>query len=81
MKNKILAGFFLLTFTQLLTITGCQSTSDNKKFESHKNSLAEHIGEEFNISRISDSSKNDIKIDFTKSDFTIIDFWFNRLLV
>ena len=77
MKTKIQAGFLFLTIIQFLIISSCQRHSDNKKFEFHKKSLAENIGEEFKISDILDSSRNKIKIDFTKSDLTIIDFWFN----
>ena len=77
MKNKIRTLFIILTLVQLFLITGCQSNSDSKRFDKQKKSLTDHIGEELKISAILDSTGNQVKLDFTKSDLTIVDFWFN----
>ena len=77
MKNKIRAHSLFVIFVLLLLISGCQSNSDSKGFDNQKASLKDHIGEEFQISNILDSSGHQIKLDFTKSNLTIVDFWFN----
>ena len=77
MKKIIRPLFFLLPLVKLFLINGCQSNSDNKRFDIQKTSLKEHIGEELKVANILDSSGNQIKLDFAKSDLTIIDFWFN----
>jgi thiol-disulfide isomerase/thioredoxin len=77
MKNKIRTLFLFLTLTQLFIINGCEINSDSKRSDKQKTSLTDHIGEELKISKILDSSGNQVKLDFTKSDLTIIDFWFN----
>ena len=77
MKNKIRTLLLFLTLAQLFLINGCQSNSDSKRFDKQKTSLTDHIGKDLTISKILDSSGNQVKLDFTKSDLTIIDFWFN----
>lgn len=61
----------------LFLTTSCQSNLDNKKLNKQRKSLTDHIGEKFDIPNVLDSAGNEIKLDFSKSDFTIIDFWFN----
>jgi cytochrome oxidase Cu insertion factor (SCO1/SenC/PrrC family) len=78
MKNRIRTLFLFLTLSLLFLISGCQSNSDSKRFEKQKTSLTDHIGEQIKISNILDSSGNQVKLDLTKSDLTIIDFWFNN---
>ena len=41
------------------------------------NSLKENIGEKFQVDNIIDSSGGLIKLEFSKSEITIIDFWFS----
>ena len=77
MKNKRSTHFIFLNIFLLFLIFGCQSNLDSKKFNKQKKSLTDHIGEKFEISNILDSAGNKIKLDFSKSDLTIIDFWFN----
>lgn len=77
MKNTIRILKLFLPIVQLIFITGCQSNADSKRFEKQIKSLTDHIGEEFKISAILDSSGNKVKLDFSKSDVTIVDFWFN----
>ena len=77
MKNRIHKSFLILSILQLLIIGGCQHLSQNNKTELHKKSLSDHLGKEFKISKILDSAGNSIDLDYTKSDVTIIDFWFN----
>jgi thiol-disulfide isomerase/thioredoxin len=77
MKNNFRTLLLFLTLVQLFLINGCQNNSDSKRVERKKTSLTEHIGEELKISNILDSSGNQVKLNFTKSDLTIIDFWFN----
>lgn len=77
MKNKSLIHFIFLSIITLFLIISCHSNLDSKRFDKQKKSLYDHIGEKFEIPNILDSAGNKIKLDFTKSDLTIIDFWFN----
>lgn len=58
-----------------LLTSSCNSL--DKRFELQKKSLTDHIGDTFRIQNILDSTNNQIQLDFSKSDLTIIDFWFN----
>jgi len=49
---------------------------DQKRFQLMKNSLTKDIGKPFKIENVIDTSGKPIKLDFSKSDLTIIDFWF-----
>ena len=61
----------------MFLLIGCQSDSNNKRIDEQKRSLSDRIGEKFKISGILDSIGNQVELDFTKTDLTIIDFWFN----
>lgn len=41
-------------------------------------SLKQNIGEKFNIDNFVDSSGSSVRLDFKKSEITIIDFWINE---
>ena len=68
----------LYSFIFVLLLVSCQSNTGNKRYLKHKNSLADNIGEKFQLSNILDSSGKAVNLDFTKADLTIIDFWFNN---
>jgi thiol-disulfide isomerase/thioredoxin len=77
MKNKFLTYLLFFNLVLLFLFPGCQSNSGSKRFDEQKKSLTDQIGEEFKISNILDSIGNHVELDFTKSDLTIVDFWFN----
>ncbi len=54
----------------------CNNGGD-KTLELKKKSLTDHIGDTFRLQNIIDSSGNQVQLDFSKSELTIIDFWFN----
>lgn len=63
----------------LLTLFFCACNNvEEKRLELKKKSLKENIGDTFIIKNVIDSSGNQIQLDFSKSDLTIIDFWFNE---
>ena len=69
---KLLIFFFITgTFS-----CGHDSEKEKKK-EKDLESLNKNIGEKFDIENFIDSSGSQIKLDFTKSEITIVDFWFN----
>ena len=55
----------------------CNNVED-KHLELKKKSLTDNIGDTFKMKNVIDSSGNQILLDFSKSDLTIIDFWFNE---
>jgi len=70
----------ILCIPFILYITACNGISgkDMEKIERHKKSLDANIGEKFPIDNIVDSTGKLIKLDFSESEITIIDFWFNE---
>ena len=70
--NSILLSLLLV----ILSIS-CNNNGD-KHLTLQKKSLADHIGDTFRIQNLLDSAGNQIQLDFSKSDVTIIDFWFNE---
>ena len=79
MRTKTWGKLLLFISIALIFIPACESKSKIKgeRLEIQKNSLNSHIGEEFQIENILDTAGKIIKLDFTKSEITIIDFWFN----
>ncbi len=79
MKIKNRYVFLLLIPFALIIVSGCQNKSkkDNQKFEKEMNSLKENIGEKFQVDNIIDTSGKLIKLNFSESEITIIDFWFS----
>jgi thiol-disulfide isomerase/thioredoxin len=78
--------YFTLLLIVTSTITGLSFCKSNSKAdpaqETNKQkdleSLSENIGEKFNIENFIDTGGKSIKLDFTKSEITIVDFWFNE---
>jgi len=70
---------FLRCILFLITVSACQNKSSKnvEKFERDKGSLKENIGEKFQVDNILDTTGKVVTLDFTKSEITIIDFWFN----
>jgi thiol-disulfide isomerase/thioredoxin len=64
----------------LLSMYGCNEGTDQaqERLELKKKSLQTKVGEKFVVGNIIDSSERLVQLDFTKSDITIIDFWFNE---
>ena len=54
-----------------------EDSSLNARKEKGMRSLAKNIGEKFMIEKFIDTSGKLVKLDFAKSDITIVDFWFN----
>lgn len=69
--------FIIYVFT-LILIASCNGNTNSDRLEVHKNSLAKNIGKKFELSGILDSTGHTVLLDFSKSDITIIDFWFNN---
>lgn len=67
----------ILTILLLAILSIACNNNVDKHFESQEKSLTDYIGDTFRIQNILDSSGKQIQLDFSKSDFTIIDFWFN----
>ncbi len=53
------------------------SCKENSKKVRHQESLSDQVGKPFKVEGVLDSTGNEVQLDFTKSDLTIIDFWFN----
>lgn len=63
----------------LLAVLFCScNNGGDKHFELQKKSLTDHIGDTFRIQNVLDSTGNQVQLDLSKSDLTIIDFWFNE---
>lgn len=57
-------------------LTSCINNED-QSFKLRVKSLKDNVGDTFKIQNVLDSSGNQVQLDFSKSDLTIIDFWFN----
>lgn len=75
--HKFLYNLAISVLILALISSSCNN-SGNKHFELQKNSLTDHIGDTFRIQNVLDSTGNQIQLDFSKTDLTIIDFWFNE---
>ena len=69
----------LLIIVSVITNLSCHSREDNR-LEKKIGSLKSKIGAYFPYQEFLDSSGRLTKIDFSKSDYTIIDFWFKSCL-
>ncbi len=71
----------IFVFASVLTsgIISCNSNSVEKHAKvSDIGSLTKNVGIKLDIENFIDTSGKSIKIDFTKSDITIVDFWINE---
>ncbi len=68
MTTRFLYSFCLLT----VILSSCEPQNNNKT-----NVTENNIGEQFELSNIVDTIGNFIKLDFSKSEINIIDFWNN----
>jgi thiol-disulfide isomerase/thioredoxin len=79
--RKIIKTSLVIKLLIFFFITGALSCVHNsakeKKKEKDLESLNKNIGEKFDIENFIDTSGSQIKLDFTKSEITIVDFWFN----
>lgn len=78
MINKILSVIFYFPIFSFLILSCNQKSEKVKKIEEHTKSLTKHIGEKLQLKNIIDSTGKIVELDFTKSDITIIDFWFTE---
>jgi len=60
----------------IVLVIGCNQAK-NERFDNQKKSLSENIGEKFELVNVLDSSGNEVLLNYTNSEFTIIDFWNN----
>lgn len=74
-QRKIVLIGVMLLLTQINFF--CKPAND-KRIQENVNSLKLHLGEEFPYKEFLDSTGTLTKIDFTKHDLTIIDFWFKN---
>ncbi|GAB2831773.1 peroxiredoxin family protein [Ferruginibacter profundus] len=91
MQNKVailLSLSFLISFSSCNTKPDKTPEQDllqkyrtdsaiNARKEKGLKSLTKNIGEKFSIENFIDTSGKPVQLDFTKSDITIIDFWFD----
>ena len=77
MKTLLLYSLIVL---MLLNFCGCNGRTDKGKerLELKGESLHTKIGEKFAIGNLVDSSGSLVQLDFTQSNVTVIDFWFNE---
>lgn len=87
---KVLSNFVISAVLLSLSvfISFCNNGSKNETYqddpqrEKRKNegaeSLKQNIGEKFTIGNFLDTSGSSVSLDFTTSEFTIIDFWINE---
>src|SRR5688572_18801604 len=74
--NKTIA-YTLVIAGALFFSCGSKPSKEEQKLVQQEKSLTEKIGERFTIGDLKDSTSNLATLDFSKSDVTIIDFWFN----
>jgi thiol-disulfide isomerase/thioredoxin len=72
--------FWSLFVLMLLSMYSCNERpyKAKEKLALKKQSLQTKIGDKFVIGNILDSSGRLVQLDFTQSDLTIIDFWFDQ---
>jgi cytochrome oxidase Cu insertion factor (SCO1/SenC/PrrC family) len=78
MINKKWSILFYIPILSLLILSCTQKSEKDKRVEEHTKSLTKHIGEKFQLKNVIDSTGKIVELDFTKSDITIIDFWFTE---
>ncbi|MEO6069091.1 MAG: redoxin family protein [Chitinophagaceae bacterium] len=76
MIQKFKFNFLLPILTVIILFASCKSNND-KHLEAKIKSLSDNIGDNFKINNVLDSSGKEVQLDFSKSDVTIIDFWFD----
>lgn len=76
MIQKINYNFLLIFLFGTLLLASCNSDSD-KHLQIKIKSLSDNIGDTFKINNVLDSSGKEVQLDFSKSDVTIVDFWFD----
>ena len=77
MKTQRSIKSFAVVMLASLLFVSCKSNSKEDK-ASEKKGMGQNIGDVFKLENILDSAGNNVKLDFTKSDVTIIDFWSNE---
>lgn len=75
-RKRACCDLVIKTIFLALLFTSCKNGGD-KYFDLQKKSLTENIGDTFSIQNVLDSAGNNVQLDFSKSDLTVIDFWFN----
>lgn len=72
LKKCIILSIYI---TLILASISCKNPND--RTQQKEQSLRENIGEHFRLNNLIDSTGKKIELDFSKSERTIIDFWFN----
>jgi thiol-disulfide isomerase/thioredoxin len=67
-----------ISISSLLIVSCNQRPRNDKRIQEQTQSLANLIGEKFELKNIIDSTNKVIELDFTKSDITIVDLWFTE---
>ena len=76
MNNNQNSPLFLIVTMLSFIFFSCNNGGD-KSLQLKKNSLVDNIGDTFRLQNIIDISGNQVQLDFSKTEFTVIDFWFN----
>ena len=74
--HSVLKTFAVVILSSLLFVS-CKNNSKEEK-SINKKGLDQNIGDEFRLENILDTAGNAVKLDFTKSEVTIVDFWYNE---
>lgn len=77
-KLSLSRRYLTLGFVFIFFVTGCKSKSKPAETSDHKTSLKQNIGDQFQLTKIADSAGQAVQLDFTKSEYTIVDLWFNE---
>jgi len=77
MFNLIKNSVLVVLIFSIMVILACQTENDKKRKEEKYKSLTLKIGEKFTFYNFIDSSGIITRVEFSKSEFTIVDFWFS----
>ncbi len=76
---KIYKERYILVSILISVIISCNNDSGKKKvIKTEIDYLTKNVGIKFDLENFIDTNGKSIKIDFTKSDITIIDFWIDE---
>ncbi len=77
--TKQLIQVWLLLFIPFVMVSLFFEVKTLKKnVEIRESFKSNYVGSKFSIAALSDSNNNPVKIDLSRSDYTIIDFWFRN---